>query len=541
MGSWAEVVSPGCSERAGGWLLYACVVSTSLVVSFFLLPHVAAQFIERPTGASLRWVVLGWVLVYLCSAAKTAIANYLEPAIICNTRRTVYERVVCAQLEQFDPTVPSEEWCAVVSHLPVRVFKFLALAFQDVLPAGLLLLFLAGFLIWLGGPGAGTAFLLALGVSVALSWPLGAALVYWAQRLEEQWNHEVKVYTNRFQTLQPVLLHSVVAEEISEHRTGNEAYTSTYQRVCVISTGMFLAAGLLLGGVLGGTVYIAAIRRREGKFPLKKFISTVLTFSFAATYLISALEKIPLLLQVYGFLNANIHCLPVGGGLPRPQGLGAPPPVAGCTLRVVDLQLEPLWTGLNLDVTAGEKIALVGTSGCGKSTFAATLARLVQPTSGAVYIDGEDSTSLPLPTLRNSLYYMPHTAVLREWSVLDNICWFRTSACVNRVRTLLEVYGLTRVFATLPQGLESVAVNLSAGQLKILLLLRALVVLHPLYVLDEPFASLDPDTLTRALALLRAETLHCTVVLITHEPSGVDFCDRVLKFPQDLSREIVSV
>ena len=187
---------------------------------------------------------------------------------------------------------------------------------------------------------------------------------------------------------------------------------------------------------------------------------------------------------------------------------------------------------LDLEIPAGSTVALVGSTGAGKSTFAKLLARFYDPTSGAVHLDGVDLRNLSATDLRRAVVMVTQEAYLFSGSVADNIALGRPDATFAEVRAAAAAVGADAFISRLPDGYDT-DVNkrggrLSAGQRQLVSFARAFLADPRVLILDEATASLDIPSerlIQRALRTLLADR---TAIIIAHRLSTVAIADRVL-------------
>lgn len=191
----------------------------------------------------------------------------------------------------------------------------------------------------------------------------------------------------------------------------------------------------------------------------------------------------------------------------------------------------PVLTDIDLVLAEGEKLALVGPTGAGKSTLAKLMARLYDPTAGRVTFEGIDLRDAQLLSLRNRITVVPQEGYLFAATLLDNIRIGRPDATDLEVEQALASLDLLDRFAALPDGLQT-EVNergsrLSAGERQLVSLCRAALADPAVLVLDEATSSLDPGTealVERALEKLMAGR---SVIVIAHRLSTAARSDRV--------------
>ena len=191
----------------------------------------------------------------------------------------------------------------------------------------------------------------------------------------------------------------------------------------------------------------------------------------------------------------------------------------------------PVLHDVNLTIAPGERLALVGPTGAGKSTLAKLVARLYDPTEGRVRFGGVDLRDATLRSLRERIVVVPQEGFLFNGTIVDNIRIARGDATDEEIEQSLRDVGVLERFADLADGLHTEVrergSRLSAGEKQLVSLARAALVDPALLVLDEATSSLDPGTellVERAMTRLMEGR---TVVVIAHRMSTAERSDRV--------------
>ena len=186
---------------------------------------------------------------------------------------------------------------------------------------------------------------------------------------------------------------------------------------------------------------------------------------------------------------------------------------------------------VTLTVAAGERLALVGPTGAGKSTLAKLMARLYDPDHGAVRLGGVDLRDATLRSFRDRIVVVPQEGFLFDGTIADNLRFARPSATDAELRAALAAIGALERFEAFPDGLATEVrergSRLSAGERQLVALARAALVDPAVLVLDEATSSLDPGTeelVERALERLMAGR---TTIVVAHRLSTVERADRV--------------
>jgi ATP-binding cassette subfamily B protein len=195
-----------------------------------------------------------------------------------------------------------------------------------------------------------------------------------------------------------------------------------------------------------------------------------------------------------------------------------------------------LLDGIDLTIEPGETMALVGLTGCGKSTLTALTTRLYDVTGGSIRIDGVDVRDLTRYDLRKSLAMAFEDATLFSASVRDNVLLGRDDLDVHSTEAeavlteALEIAQAGFVY-DLPEGVETKVgeegLSLSGGQRQRLALARAVAANPSVLVLDDPLSALDVDTEALVEAALRRVLAATTALVVAHRPSTVMLADRV--------------
>jgi ATP-binding cassette, subfamily B, bacterial len=188
--------------------------------------------------------------------------------------------------------------------------------------------------------------------------------------------------------------------------------------------------------------------------------------------------------------------------------------------------------GLDLDIPAGQTVAMVGETGAGKTTIARLLGRFYDPRSGRVTLDGADLRQLPDAVLRSEIIVITQENFLFEGSVADNIRLGRPDAAAADVERAARMIGAHDFIAALPDGYDTSVGKrggrLSAGQRQLISFARAFLAAPAVLVLDEATSLLDIPSERQVQAALRTVLAGRTAVIIAHRLSTVAIADRVL-------------
>ena len=187
---------------------------------------------------------------------------------------------------------------------------------------------------------------------------------------------------------------------------------------------------------------------------------------------------------------------------------------------------------VTLTVPPGQTVALVGTTGAGKSTLAKLVARFYDPTSGRVLVDGHDLRDVTSASLRSQMGIVPQEAFLFSGTIGENIAFGRPDASLEEVRAAAAAVGADEFIAGLEQGYDTPVgergVQLSAGQRQLVAFARALVADPRILVLDEATSNVDVHTESRIEAGLRRLLAGRTALVIAHRLSTIERAGQIV-------------
>jgi ATP-binding cassette subfamily B protein len=197
---------------------------------------------------------------------------------------------------------------------------------------------------------------------------------------------------------------------------------------------------------------------------------------------------------------------------------------------------QPVLRDLSFQLRPGERVAIVGRTGSGKSTLGALLSRLHTTPRGSIFLDGIDVCDLPLATLRSSVLYNQQTPFLFSTTVGRNVAYsLEHPESEESERAIAHAVGEAQIadeIAALPEGFDTVVgergVQLSGGQKQRVALARALLAQPKVLVLDDPLSAVDARTETALLDALDRRREAGSLLLITHRVSAAARCDRVI-------------
>lgn len=287
-----------------------------------------------------------------------------------------------------------------------------------------------------------------------------------------------------------------------------------YIAICILG-GVFVANGLF--GMSVGTIVAFVLYARMFAGPLE---SIAQGFSMLQQTIASA-ERVYKMLDEEEMTEANAETAPKGEGNVR--------------FEKVDFSYDPkqpLIKGLTIDVHAGEKVAIVGPTGGGKTTIVNLLMRFYDVDGGKILVDGKDIMQMPRSALRSVFSMVLQDTWLFSGTIYDNIAYGRPDATEEEVHEAARRAHIDRFIRSLPKGYDTVineeTTNISGGQKQLLTIARAYLANRPILILDE--ATSNVDTRTEILIQKTMDDLmrDRTSFVIAHRLSTIVDADTIL-------------
>jgi ATP-binding cassette subfamily B protein len=388
--------------------------------------------------------------------------------------------------------------------------------------------------------------------------PPVALLVMWVRRRAREAFREIRAKTARMNAtmgeqvagMTVVQSYGQEAAAAREFDVINVAYRDANMRsikydavqdaaIELVSAACLASIVVSLGyrGTSFGTVFAFAMY-------LRQFFEPISALAQRYTLMQSAMAGAE---RVFGLLDVTDRdCPPRQTTVAHQQSVGSSTPSVGAPVASVPaISVEhvtfeykpnaPVLHDISFQVRRGEKVALVGATGSGKSTIASLLLRLYDAGQGTIRVQGDDVLSLEREALRSRFSVVPQDVFLFPGTVAQNIAAGEEPDRA-RVTAALEQIGALDLFMQRPQGLDAVVQergqNFSAGERQLIAFARALYREGSILILDEATASVDSNTEARLQRALERLLQDRTAIIVAHRLSTIQFADRILVLNQ---------
>ncbi|HAS0822716.1 TPA: type I secretion system permease/ATPase [Enterobacter cloacae subsp. cloacae] len=314
---------------------------------------------------------------------------------------------------------------------------------------------------------------------------------------------------------------SMKTRYLSMLTTNFVSFVQQITTVCIVVLGVYLIhAGELTMGAMIGVVILSS----RSLAPLASVVGLALRYQHAKT----ALKSLNQLMETPTERDALINYLPTPNftGSLRLKKVGFTYPVPGMMVapRILD--------NININIEAGEQVAVLGKIGSGKSTLLRVMARLYQQSSGQLFIDGVDATQVDPADWRAAVGYVGQDCRLFYGTLRHNIIIGNPGVSTEEFLRVVRLTGLDHVAARHPLGFDmpigEMGNCLSGGQKQLVALARCLLLRPKILLMDEPTSSMDAMTETLFLRRLKEATQGQTLVIVTHRMSVLSLVERLI-------------
>ena len=524
-----------------GYALLAVLASIGAAATEPLIPALFKPLLDKgfqPDGFPLWMIPLALVLLFLLRGSAHFVGQYALTRIandgVERLRKELFARMTRADLGLFSRQSGSSLSNALVYEVQSGATMLVG-AFTDVLRDGFTLIALLAYLFWLNWQ----LTLLVLTVVPALAWimkKLSSRLYRLTRESQLATDDLAYVVEENVLAHRVVRLHEAQEAQVERFASLGQRLRRLALKSTVSAAAMTPLTQLISSLGLSLVVVLALVQSRQGINGAT--VGSFVAFITAMLMLISPIRKLS---DVFNPVTRGLAGLERGLELMAntPAELSGEHEVARAQglldWREVSLQYKPdaapALDRVSLTVQPGEVVALVGSSGAGKTTLVQTLPRFVQPSSGDVLLDGVALNAWSLTALRRQIAMVSQDVVMLNDSVAANVALGQPMAR-ERVQACLQAANLWGHIAQLPQGMDSPighnANQLSGGQRQRLAIARALYKDAPILILDEATSALDNESERLVQEALQRLMRGRTTLIVAHRLSTIEHADRVI-------------
>lgn len=324
--------------------------------------------------------------------------------------------------------------------------------------------------------------------------------------------------------------------EITRFAAENERTFGANLRIaCMVATQVPIVSFLTAFGIIL-VLWVGGQRVTSGQLTAGLLVAFLTYVGLAVEPAVGLTRHYAGLRQALGAFGRIRALLDDAASLPESPTATPLPPIAGRVTfdRVSFAYVPGRWAlrDVTLQVAPGERVALVGQSGAGKTTLVNLIARFYDPTEGTVMVDGVDLRGVTLRSLRSQIGLVPQETVLFAGTIRENIAYARPDASLDEVVAAARAANAHEFIAALPDGYETRlgddGLQLSGGQRQRLAIARALLTRPRLLIFDEATSALDSESEAAIQEALDRIARGRTTFIIAHRLSTIRGADRIV-------------
>jgi len=325
-------------------------------------------------------------------------------------------------------------------------------------------------------------------------------------------------------------------DEMLRFASANADLTDTALRAGRLMALLFPSIVLILNASSAAVLWVGGLRINAGQTQIGDvtaflvYLAQILLAVMMATFMLMMVPRAAVSADRIGEVLATQASV-----VPPPDPVAVVAAQGLVELRAVIFRYPgaaaPVLRAISLRVAAGETLAVIGSTGAGKTTLLSLVPRLLDPTEGAVLVDGVDVRRLDPDVLRSRIGLVPQRPYLFSGTVASNLRFGDPDAADEELWAALEVAQAGEFVKELAGGLEARiaqgGTNLSGGQRQRLAIARALLRRPKIYLFDDSFSALDLGTEARLRAALRPVTRESAVIVVTQRVSSIRNADQI--------------
>ena len=519
------------NDNKAKFLTYIVISSLFYIIKVVLTPMIYSSIVELNETNFIdivKNVGMLWITIGIFCIIKSRIENQLFPEFLSFLRQKLLKLFLEKNKYNFDDSNVSTDITRIleVTRYMKEIFSWIC---QYIIPVISLTLFITVYFMY-NIPILGFINILC---NLCMIWFISSkyeSLVENSNNRETEYMDMVTKLDENFNNLLNILINNQVDHTLKENEKNEKEYTETYKKQnneVIYFVNTLKLINYLFAFISIYVLYLHA-KHKNVKNQSKQFVRIILIFTFYISTLENLSEDIPWYIMTVGniknaepFLKDNVY---YENKEKEIDDLNGDIVFDNVSFKYKDTFI---FKDFSLHIKHLKRIGIIGKTGKGKSTLMKLLLKLYKTQEGSIYINNNHIDEINVDKLRSHFNYINQKTVLFNDTILNNMK-YGNDKNDQYITQLLQKYDLLRVFSTdadvnsLQTLVKTNGSNISMGMQKVIFLVRGLLKESNVYILDEPFSSIDQKTRDKIFRLIDDYTKGKTTIIITHDINHLD-------------------
>jgi len=509
-------------------LFYSFVVISAIayILKILVTPLIYSNIMDLSDDnfiSIIKQIFVLWFIIGVVYIVKIKLENQLFPEFLSFVRQRLLRLFLEKNKTDFNESSVSSDITRIfeVTRYMKDIFYWTT---QYIIPMFILLFFINGYFLC-KIPALGCMNILCNTVFISYIMYQYPKLVEKSNQRETSYMEMVKKLDENFNNLFNIYINNQQQQTLLQNEKIETDYKDLYklQNSEVMSfTNNIKLINYFFAFICLYVVYNSYKKREITK---KEFVNILLIFTFYISTLENLSEDIPYYIMTMGNIKNAEPFLDFTTTRKTEQHF----PVFQGNIKIDDITFKykdkPIFENFSLDIKKGDRIGIIGETGRGKTTLMKLILNFYKPEKGNIYLDGMNVNEIDADDVRKNINYINQRTTLFNDTILNNMRYGNDSSDTD-VIDFLKKYDLKYDLNTI---VEKNGTNISLGMQKIIFLVRGLLKNCNVFILDEPFSSIDQNTRKNVLRMIDETTRGRTVIVITHDIDGLNtILDRIV-------------
>ena len=515
-------------KNKGLYFGYIAISTLSYVIKIIVTPMIYSNILnlkEDNTFSIISQIFKLWICMGIVYIVKVRIENNLFSTFLSFARQYLFRLFLEKNQTNFnDSSVTSDiNRILEVTRYMKEIFAWIS---QYILPISLSMICINAYFIY-KLPIMGVINIFSNIIMMSYINNNYKKLIDNSIKRENSYSNMVKKLDENFNNLLNIYLNNQVEKTISENEKIENDYKDIYIKQNETVSHFINNIKMINYIFIMICIYILSKKNKDKQ----NFINIILIFTFYLSTIEGLIEDIPFIIMTIGNIN---YAEPFLENVLKTQIRESYIPNFEGNIKFDNISFKYenspyLFENFSLDIKKGERIAIIGKTGKGKSTLVKILLDFYNINKGNIYLDGVNYKDIPIEDIRKNINYINQKTILFNDTILNNMKYGNDKTDKDIIN-FLRKYQLDSIFYDINKIIEKNGSMISMGMQKVIFLVRGILKNSPVIIFDEPFSGIDQNTRKLVLHMINEETKGKTVIIITHDLEGIEnIIDKIIE------------